>query len=216
MRPDLGRRVRRVQAWQAARLSRTYQDLQADPRLAPALEFFLSDLYGPQDFDQRNQQLLRASDYLRRALPAAALAVLESSLELEALTMELDQAMAMELPEATVTAASYATAYRAVGRAEARHRQIELLLDIGRRLDRIAHHAWIGLALRASHGPAHLAGLGVLQDFLERGFAAFRRMRDAGPLLQAVETRELALLQALFGGESAARELLEPTTGCAS
>ncbi len=214
--PDLSRRVQRLQTWQAARLSRTYEDLHADPRMAPAVEFFLSDLYGPQDFAERNRQLIRASSYLQRALPAAAVAVLEASLGLEALTMELDQAMAAELPEAAIDAASYAAAYRAVGRPDTRSRQIELLLDIGRRLDRLAHHAWVGLALRAAHAPAHVAGLGVLQDFLERGFAAFRHMRDARPLLQAVEARENALLRALFGGDAAARALLEPRLGCAS
>jgi hypothetical protein len=214
--PGLARRVRLLQAWQAARLSRTYADLRAVARLAPAVEFFLSDLYGPHDFAERNRQLVRASNFLQRALPAPAFAILAASLELEALTVELDQAMAAELSDADIDAAAYAAAYRAVGRPDARQRQIELLLDIGRRLDRIARRSWIGLALRAAHAPAHLAGLGVLQDFLERGFAAFHRMRHAGALLLAVEVRERALLQALFSAGAAAPELLEPSARSAS
>jgi hypothetical protein len=54
------------------------------------------------------------------------------------------------------------------------------------------------LALAAK--PARVAGFGELQEFLERGFDAFRHMGGAAEFLQTVETREKAILERLFAG----------------
>jgi hypothetical protein len=198
--PELTARLRELRAWQSARLAHTYDDLGADPRYSRAIEFFLTDLYGPLDFSPRDSQFSRAWRYLKRTLPAAALASLEQALELEALSAELDHEMVAALPAGLLTGASYAKAYRHVGRRDARQRQIALVVAIGEDLNRIVKHAWIGAALRAAHVPAHAAGFGVLQDFLERGFAAFRDMPDAGPLLSTVRKRETQLMERLFSG----------------
>jgi hypothetical protein len=45
-----------------------------------------------------------------------------------------------------------------------------------------------------------MAGLGELQAFLERGFDAFRTMRDAGEFLELIVSRERAFSAALFSG----------------
>lgn len=99
-----------------------------------------------------------------------------------------------------LTAASYADAYRGVNWAEERQRQIDLTIAVGLDLDRIVRRAWIGVALKAAHVPAHTAGYGALQDFLERGFAAFRKMRGAGHLLAAIQERETQMMRSLLGG----------------
>jgi hypothetical protein len=57
------------------------------------------------------------------------------------------------------------------------------------------------------HFPAHAAGFGALQDFLERGFAAFERRGGAERFLQAVRDRELALMQALLAGDEPFEQL---------
>jgi len=51
--------------------------------------------------------------------------------------------------------------------------------------------------------PARAAGFAVLQSFLERGFAAFRKMGGATTFLATIDTRERALMGAIFGGENA-------------
>ncbi len=191
-------RLRRLRAWQAARLARTYEDLARDPDQAPAVRFFLSDLYGPQDFSRRDRDLARALPVLRRALPRSALSVLFEAIELYLLSAELDQAIAGELGTDTLTAENYARAYRAVGRAAQRRRQIELTVRIGERLAQAVTRPLIGLALRSTHVPAHVGGFGALQDFLERGFDAFRHLRDPQAFLQIIRTRELALNEALL------------------
>jgi len=195
--------LRELRAWQAARLASTYGDLLHDPECVDAVKFFLTDLYGPEEHTRRDQDLARAWSVLSRTLPRATLGLLERAIQLQTLTAQLDEAMAQQLAAGPVTQESYAAAYRAVGRPEARRRQIDLVLTIATDLERVVRHAWVGLALRAARLPARAAGYGALQDFLERGFAAFRRMKDAGRMLSAIRERETRLSAALFAGGAA-------------
>jgi hypothetical protein len=48
--------------------------------------------------------------------------------------------------------------------------------------------------------PARLAGLTGLQDFLERGFGAFRAMGGAEEFLRTIESRETQIMDAIVGG----------------
>jgi hypothetical protein len=210
-------RLRELRLWQAARLARTYDDLRRDPQCAEAIAFFLSDLYGLAEHTRRDQDLTRAWETLKRTLPQGALEVLGSALELQVLTAQLDQAMASEIAPAPISWPTYAAAYRAVGRTDARKRQIELVVMIGRDLERLVRHEWLALAVRAARAPARLAGFGALHDFLERGFAAFRELRDARRLLSAIEDRESRLSAALFAGAAVPADLAgAPAAPCSS
>lgn len=55
--------------WQSARLARTCADLAAQPRYAPAVDFFLNDLYAAKDFSQRDAEMIRIYPTLRKLLP---------------------------------------------------------------------------------------------------------------------------------------------------
>jgi hypothetical protein len=200
--PQTAQRLTELKAWQAVRLARTYEDLRADPHCRAAVDFFLTDLYGPQSCARRDADLMRAWDRLERGLPEAALEILARALELQVLSAQLDQAMVVQLGDAPVTKLSYPNAYRSVARAEARQRQIDLVVSIGRDLGRLVEFPLIGLALRAARIPAYLAGFGALQDFLERGYAAFRQLRNPWALLETIRTRETALLHAFFDGSN--------------
>lgn len=198
-RPELAARLRELRAWQAGRLAHTYADLRTDPQSGRAVDFFLSDLYGPHDFTGRDAQLMRAWSVLRRTLPSVTLTILTLAIELQVLSEELDLEVAQHLPAGEITAESYARAYREAGRPEARRRQIELIGAIGERLARAVRIPLVGMALRAARAPARMAGFGLLQDFLERGFAAFARMPSAAPLIEAVGDRETAFMTSLLG-----------------
>jgi hypothetical protein len=73
---------------------------------------------------------------------------------------------------------------------------------MGRELERMVRAPGIGLVLRLTHIPANVAGFGMLQDFLERGFAAFRDVRDLKRLLDAVRERETQFMDTLLRDES--------------
>jgi hypothetical protein len=193
-------KLRALREWQSARLARTYEDLRRDPRYAAATDFFLTDLYGSRDFRGRDLQFRRAWLFFKRLLPAAALQALGDAIELDVLTVELDHAMTAWLPPAGIDAAAYGNAYRRVGRRDARTRQIDLVVAAGKDLQRAVRHSLSGALLKAARAPAHAAGLGLLQDFLERGFQAFRAMPNADHFLDTICARETALMEALFAG----------------
>lgn len=197
--PSLAARLRVIEAFQSQRLAATYAELRGEPRYRPAVDFFLDDLYGPQDLSGRDDQLVRALDKLGRFLPLAALAALERAFELHVLTLELDVVTAAGLAgSALPDDEAYALAYRAAGRRPDRERQIELLGVIGGLLDSVAYRPEVGLMIRLTRAPAHAAGYGPLQDFLERGYRAIRTLRGTDELLKTVIDREQALLRRLF------------------
>jgi hypothetical protein len=191
-------RMRALRQWQSERLARTHADLRRDPRYARAAEFFLGELYGARDFSVRDRQITHAWRFFKRMLPAAALSALGRAIELDVLTRELDQAVAASLPDAAISEDEYARAYRAAGRRDARERQIALAVAAGEDLDRATRHPLSAALLKAARAPARAAGLAELQGFLERGYAAFRAMPDAGDFLAKIRARETALMNDWF------------------
>ena len=169
--------------------------------LAGARELEITNLGNPKNMPQFKdaEQVLRALDKLKRFLPAAALRALAGAFEVHVLTIELDAATADRLHSpAHVDDAAYAAAYRAAGRRQDRDRQITLIGEIGTLLDSLAHRPEVGLAIRLARGPAHAAGYGQLQDFLERGYDAFRTLDGAGEFLAAIDGRERELMHRLL------------------
>ena len=82
-------------------------------------------------------------------------------------------------------------------------RQIALIGEVGRGLDRYVRAPLVGKTLFVMRMPARAAGLGALQRFLERGVAGFARMRGASEFLQTIDFRERSLMAAIFSGEDA-------------
>ena len=201
-----------VRSWQTRRLARTYADLAASDRYAPATEFFLSDLYGERDFEARDLSLERAFPLLAKILPGVVLLPVARAIELHALTGELDRALCKALLEdrvakEAITDSMYAAAYRRCANRPLRLRQIELVVAVGERLDRVVRKPMLQRALKLARRPARSGGFAELQDFLERGFAAFRHMHGAGEFLATIESREKAVLERLFAGSPKPFEL---------
>jgi hypothetical protein len=193
-------RLAELKAWQAQRLARTYADLVIQPRYAAATRFFLEDLYGPKDFSARDGELLRIVPVMERLLPDSAVETASLAIELEALSERLDHALAQALPPGPLDEAGYAQAYRLCSSREERMRQVELVGQVGLRLDALVRKPLIAGTLRLMRKPAHMAGLGDLQDFLESGFAAFRTMNGSDEFLAEFRARETEILNRLFSG----------------
>lgn len=196
--PDLAARVHALKAYQAARFARSYDDLLRHPRYGQAARFFLDELYGPQEFSQRDAQFGRVVPALVRLFPGELVATVEQLGQLHALTEALDDTAARQLPGLPCTAEAYARAWQGTGRAPAREEQIRLTLAIGTALDRYTRNRLMRSTLKLMRGPAQAAGLSALQKFLESGFDAFGAMKGAGEFLALVAQRERALAAALF------------------
>lgn len=200
--PVRGQRRDRLRAWQAARLAKTHADLLASPQFSIAATFFLSDLYGPKDFSERDTEMEKVLPIMTTMLPVSGLRTLLLAVEVDALSERFDAEMVAvlgkRLDQDGLALDDYAAAYRQVGDRDGRELQIRLIGETGEALDALAHKAFAGAALKLMHGPAQLAGLGELHAFLERGFNAFRSLRRADEFLETIVQRERELMVSLF------------------
>jgi hypothetical protein len=196
--PGLADAVQALKSWQQKRFARTHAALLAHPRFGRAANFFLDELYGPQDFTLRDAQFSRIVPALVRLFPEDTVRTVESLAAVHALSERLDTAMAIHLDGSAPDRASYVRAWQATGDPAARARQIALVMSVGQALDRHTRSFVLRASLRAMRGPAKAAGLGALQGFLETGFDAFGAMGGAADFLKAIETRENALIERLF------------------
>jgi len=218
---DLQHRLAALRAWQARRLAVTYADIRQRQPFVAACAFFLNDLYGDGEFGDRDRAVERVVPIMLRLLPEAVLNSLARAIELNALSQELDSATALALPEHCISAElitdlDYARAYLSTAalpsspsaawlrarktHAQARRcrrEQLALLLILGRELDRLVRKPLLNDLLRMCRWPAKLAGLGALQSFLERGFAAFGKLNGAGRFLGIILNRERAFMVAI-------------------
>ena len=195
--------VRAIKHYQQRRFSHTYADLLAAPRYAAVARFFLDELYGPHDFTERDAQLARIVPALVRLFPQAMVDAVGTLVQLHALSEVLDSRMGANLDGVDVDASRYIEAWCATGMVEARERQIALTLEVGAALDALTRKPLLRNSLRLMRRPAHAAGLGALQGFLETGFDTFRAMGGAQEFLSMIESREHRLADALFaaGGQ---------------
>lgn len=200
----LGARVTALKHYQQQRLRHTYADLLASARYRLAATFFLEELYGPADFVQRDAQFARVVPAIARLFPDEVVATVVALSQLHALSERMDTAMALALDAGVLDATAYGRAWRAVGQPAERERQIALLLQVGRALDRHTRSRWLRASLHMMRAPARAAGLDALQRFLEAGFDAFGGMGGAKEFLQTIAERERRLAAALFAGDTPA------------
>lgn len=200
--PVLGAAAQAIKRYQQARFRHSHADLLASERYGLAARFFLDELYGPADFSQRDAEFGRIVPALARLFPGELVETVESLAALHALSEELDSAMAVALASPAVDAETYTRTWRTVGRTSDRDRQIELVVDVGRALDRYTRLPALTMSLRMMRRPARLAGLSELQAFLERGFDTFKAMRGAQEFLETIQERERTMAARLFAGEA--------------
>ena len=196
-------RLALLRAWQSDRLAQTYADLLADPHTGPACRFFLSDIYAPRDFTQRDHDLERVHKFLSRVLPATTIQLLTMTVELNNMTTILDNHLLQVLVDQlgvtdVVTVELYAEAYRACNNQAERVRQIDLIQSILKQVGEGARHLVVGAALKMAKVPAQRAGWVEIYDFLERGYQALRYMQDAQTFAETIVQREMGLLDLIY------------------
>lgn len=202
--------VARVKQTQSHRFAGSYADLLASPVYRPAAKFFLEELYGEQDYSERDAQFARIAGALQKLFPQQVTATALMLAELHASTETLDHAMGQAwLAQKKMAGASDATRYlhawRTVGQRSERQAQLTGVLAIGQELDRLTRTPGLRLMLKMMRGPAKAAGLNALQRFLEAGFDTFadlgKKKEGVAHFLDTVRTREADLLAQLFDAD---------------
>ncbi len=212
--PGLGAAVMAVKRLQHQRFADTYADLLADPHHQQAARFFLDELYGCDDFSERDAQFSRIAGALERLFPAHVVVTAVSLARLHGLTEQLDHDLAVQWERLSDHAAPdstrYITAWRAVGRRTDRGIQLGEVMAIGSELERLTRMPGLRMALRLMRKPAVAAGLAALQGFLESGFDTFAtlaKQRDGARIfLDTIHKRESVWIDRLFDADFVACE----------
>ncbi|MGZ3181325.1 MAG: FFLEELY motif protein [Telluria sp.] len=202
-RADAGLQAARtaVKNYQASRLAQTHADLLAAPDTREAARFFLEELYSAHDLSQRDTDLERIIPTLKKVLPYEPLKAVTEAIVLDALSERLDTAMALALGE-RFDEARYLEAYRRVTTRAERTHQLELVRGLGESLCSIVKIPMLSLTLSMMAGPAKLAGLADLHEFLSKGFNTFKRMPQPERFIATITERELVILDEIYGGDT--------------
>ncbi len=195
--------LEQLQSWQQARLARTYSDLLQQEAYRLAVNFFLTELYGGLDFRGRDQDMSKVMPVMKRFLPDRVLYIMSEAFELQAISIGFDMKMAgyMKMQGfAGLDMERYCETYRACGDTEGRERQILLIRKLGYDLDKLVNKPLVNALVRLLRGPAHAAGFGKLQDFLESGLGSFRKIEDISYFNETVYQREWTAMKNMFEG----------------
>ncbi len=208
--PSRNLALRAIRAFQSKRFQDTYHDLLASEAFGPACNFFLTELYGDQDFSQRDREFERIAKSIERMFPRSILEVAVDLAELHALTELLDTRMAETIEslgyrpdQVPLDNATYTLAWRMSQLSAQRTQQLKMVLDLGKRLERITTTRGIRLTLKAMRLPARAANLAALQGFLEKGFETFSELAQlkgrTDLFLKIIQEREETWLRSLDG-----------------
>jgi hypothetical protein len=194
----------RLQQWQRHRLAGSFSDLMARASYRPACDFFLGELYGGLDFLERDRDMDKVMHLMIRFLPDKTLKSLAEAFELQAISLEFDMEMAEVLDSSGVgelDVSAYTSVYQACGQRAKREKQILLIRDLGMDLARLVDKPLVTMLVRLLRGPAHAAGFGTLQEFLETGLFVFRELEDSDFFIETIYAREWLTMQKLFAGD---------------
>jgi hypothetical protein len=191
--PELLRQYEYFLDWQVAYSLPFYSEFSKVPQTAAAVEFVISDLIGT-NISARDADLARVVPIMVRLLPEKALHALASALELNARALSINLNICRTLFEQTDISAGiseydYCDAFRRSTTLDECMELIDLTISLGHNLKRLVRRPMLGMTLRAMHLPAHAAGFGAMQDFLEKGYATFHAIEDVDYFLNQFALR---------------------------
>jgi len=191
--PELWRKYEYFLDWQVAYTLPFYSEFREVPQTAAAVEFVISDLIGT-NISARDADLARVVPIMVRLLPEKALQALASALELNARALSINLDICRTLFELIDTSAGiserdYCDAFRRSTTLDECMELIDLTTVLGHNLKRLVRKPMLGMTLRAMHGPAHAAGFGAMQDFLEKGYTTFHAIDDVDNFLSRFAAR---------------------------
>jgi hypothetical protein len=172
----------RFTRWQVDYMLSFFGDLVASNGYTDAVDFIVSDLAGV-GISERDREIERAAGVIVATLPVHPLETAAAAVELNANSLQINlgiwRALRVDgaLP-AEITEKAYVLACRSASSYEECMDLVHLAGELGKTLKTLVRIPLIGGLLRAMRAPAHAAGFGALQDFLETGFVTFRDIPD--------------------------------------
>lgn len=194
-------RLQRLQDWQGERLKHTHRHLLQEPATAEGIRFLLEEVYGGRELLPVAREIRRALPKAMKLLPDKVMATSASALEAAIITQELDEQVTDWLGSALdqpLTEQIYLEGFRQQSHHPARQRQLQLVAELGHRLDRYIRSRMIQTTFRMVRKPAHAAGFANLYDFMDRSFRVMKPVPSVGLLLEQLAAREETIMQKVY------------------
>lgn len=191
--PALYESYDRFTRWQLDYMLPFFSDLLEPEGYSEAVDFIVSDLAGV-GVSERDRDIERAAPVIVRSLPTHPLETAAAAVELNARALEINLGIcrallvAGNLP-ADIAERDYLVACRSVSSLDECVELVHLAADLGEALKKLVRVPLIGGLLRTMRAPAHAAGFGALQEFLETGYLTFRRISDIDLFLELLRAR---------------------------
>jgi hypothetical protein len=185
---DLLESYDRFTRWQLDYMLSFFDDLIEAHGYKAAVDFIISDLAGV-GVAERDRDIQRAGGVIASTLPTHPLETAAAALELNAAALEINLSICRRLlvdgrlPE-HISEADYIRACRAASTYEECMGLVRLAGELGQTLKTLVRVPLLGGLLRTMRAPAHAAGFGALQEFLETGFNTFREIPDIDLFLE--------------------------------
>ncbi len=200
----------RFTSWQMAYLLSFFTGLHQRPGYGEAIDFVVSDLAGVGVSD-RDSELERASPAITRLLPTRALETVAVAAKLNARVLEVNLGVLGRLQDngelpVMITEHAYCAAFRESSTLDECTELVHLAIDLGGTLQTLVRVPLLGTLLHAMRGPAHAAGFGKLQEFLESGYSTFREIPDIDHFLDEIEGRMTEYFETIFNGPPNGRD----------
>ncbi len=200
--PELLERYERFVAWQFDYMLPFYEDLRVSDDYAAAGDFVVSDLTG-LGVNQRDHDLARVVPIMSKMLPDKALRTVATAMQLNARVLDINLSICRELfkeisIDTVISEAEYCSACRRASRLDECLELVHLTGEVGHSLDHVIRIPMIGLTLKAMRTPARLAGFGVLQRFLEKGYRTFVSLEDVDQFLDDITLRMTDVFTRIF------------------
>ena len=195
----LNTKLKEVQAWQKARIKHTHSALFEQPKNKPMAEYFLTQLYGGDEFKVLAEQLgriLPKAKKLERLAKESSLEAGSMGIQASILAIELDLHLAQWLleQELAVNEENMLLAYRTVDEADERRVQINNLKDVCYRTDKDLNSFMLKKAFAMAKGTAYRYNFQPLYDFIDSGFKAMKPLKSVSSFIEPFCARELEVI----------------------
>jgi hypothetical protein len=200
--PALYESYDRFTRWQLEYMLPFFSDLLEPEGYAEAVDFIVSDLAGV-GISERDRDIERAAPVIVRSLPSHPLETAAAAVELNARVLEFNLGICRQLlvgnqlpPD--IAERDYLLACRAVSSFDECVELVHLAVGLGETLKKLVRVPLIGGLLRTMRAPAHAAGFGALQEFLETGYLTFRRISDIDDFLELLRERMSEVFEHIY------------------
>ncbi|MEC9444015.1 MAG: hypothetical protein VX408_02990 [Pseudomonadota bacterium] len=198
-------KLNEVQTWQQVRIRHTHRALFEQPKNQLMADYFLTKLYGGDEFEILAKQLARIlpkAKKLERLAKESALEAGSMGIQAAILAIELDLHLAEWLLDQNlpVNADNMLAAYRAVDEEAERRVQIANLKDVCYRTDKHLNTFMLKKAFALAKSAAYRSNYQPLYDFIDAGFKAMKPLSSVSSFIEPFCERELLIVDKVHNG----------------